>query len=299
MYFKMLTNCFCRFNYLYISKRIIHMSYTACNTSSNQTLSHIFIGRTDRFNGIIVDSTVEKMDDQSEFAQKLHESLAKWAEQKRRCIWFKVNIKNSTQVPILAQKGFNFHHARDDYVMMFKWLPLESKPNLPPASHTNLGVGAIVLNSMKQLLVVSEKHYDYPHWKLPGGYVERGEDIIDAAVREVKEETGVDAAFQSLVTFRHIHNMMFGNSDIYILLMMNALSDKIIMSETEVTDCKWMSIDEYTNHPNVSEFNRLVLKKALQYKNSKFKMDFQKKNFKWPSFVREINFLNVEFQSDK
>lgn len=58
--------------------------------------------------------------------------------------------------------------------MMFRWLPTDSTCNLPPACHTNLGVGAIVLNDKNEMLVVSEHHYEYPHWKLPGGYVERG-----------------------------------------------------------------------------------------------------------------------------
>lgn len=58
--------------------------------------------------------------------------------------------------------------------MMYKWLPKDSQSNLPPAVHTSLGVGGMVFNANNQLLVVSEKHYEYPHWKLPGGYVEKG-----------------------------------------------------------------------------------------------------------------------------
>lgn len=63
--------------------------------------------------------------------------------------------------------------------MMYKWLPVDSEPNLPPVCHTNLGVGALVLNDKNQLLAISEKNYDYPHWKLPGGYVERGNSILN------------------------------------------------------------------------------------------------------------------------
>lgn len=58
--------------------------------------------------------------------------------------------------------------------MMYKWLPTDSSSNLPPPSHTNLGVGGMVFNDKNQILVVTEQHFEYPHWKLPGGYVERG-----------------------------------------------------------------------------------------------------------------------------
>lgn len=67
--------------------------------------------------------------------------------------------------------------------MMYKWLPEDIEPNLPPASHTNLGVGAMVFNDKDQILAISEKHYEYPHWKLPGGYVERGKMVFDLLLK--------------------------------------------------------------------------------------------------------------------
>lgn len=57
--------------------------------------------------------------------------------------------------------------------MMYKWLP-NSSSNLPPACHTNLGVGGMVFNDKNEILVVAENYIEVPHWKLPGGYVERG-----------------------------------------------------------------------------------------------------------------------------
>jgi len=49
----------------------------------------------------------------------------------------------------------------------------------------------------RQLLLMQRS--DNAHWGLPGGYVELGESVAEAAVREVFEETGVRVAIGRLV----------------------------------------------------------------------------------------------------
>ena len=52
------------------------------------------------------------------------------------------------------------------------------------------GVGIIIQNDDGQILL--EKRSDCGLWGLPGGRIEPGESIATAALREVKEETGLD-----------------------------------------------------------------------------------------------------------
>jgi len=52
-----------------------------------------------------------------------------------------------------------------------------------------VGVGVIVLDERGRVLL--ERRSDCSWWGLPGGQIEPGETIEEAAVREVKEETGL------------------------------------------------------------------------------------------------------------
>lgn len=55
-----------------------------------------------------------------------------------------------------------------------------------------VGVGAVIVDAGKVLLVKRAHEPRKGEWSLPGGRVELGEALADAVRREVKEETGLD-----------------------------------------------------------------------------------------------------------
>ena len=59
---------------------------------------------------------------------------------------------------------------------------------MKPPKHI-VSAATIVLNDQKEILLIKGPRRG---WEMPGGQVEEGESLSDAAIRETKEESGID-----------------------------------------------------------------------------------------------------------
>lgn len=64
----------------------------------------------------------------------------------------------------------------------------------------SLTVDTIIFDESENIILIKRKNNPYKdHWALPGGFVEYGETVENAAIRETKEETSIDVTLTSLV----------------------------------------------------------------------------------------------------
>ena len=60
-----------------------------------------------------------------------------------------------------------------------------------------VAAAGIVENGNGEILLV--KHRDHKAWGFPGGQVENGENLTDAVIREIKEESGINVSVDRLI----------------------------------------------------------------------------------------------------
>ncbi len=80
------------------------------------------------------------------------------------------------------------------------WPPSVDRTSRQYPARPVLGVGALIFEDNRVLLVERGNPPLAGYWSLPGGCVESGERLEDAVIREVREETGLDVVPGSLAT---------------------------------------------------------------------------------------------------
>ncbi|KAL2479936.1 Nudix hydrolase 8 [Abeliophyllum distichum] len=222
----------------------------------------------DEYNGVVIEPT-SLPSTANAFASALRASLSTWKYKGKRGIWLKLLEEQADLVPLAIKEGFIYHHAEPGYVMLTYWIP-DEPCMLPSGPSHQIGIAGFVINDNKEILVVKEKCSCSCSgvWKLPTGYINKSEELFSGAVREVKEETGIDTTFLELVAFRHVHRVAFEKSDLLFVCMLEPLSFDIKIDEKEIQDAKWITLDELLSQQFYKEDQ--MLKRAIEICMAKY-----------------------------
>jgi 8-oxo-dGTP diphosphatase len=145
-----------------------------------------------------------------------------------------------------------------DYTTRYHYCPNCGKPlqksiidDQPRSTCTNcsyvnwgdfsLGVGGVLWHNGKVLLVQRSNNPGKGMWTIPGGYVDQGESIGEAVIREIQEETGIKAEPLSIIALRdrpgEKHNT-------YIIFLMRFLGGNLLGQADEVSNLGFFTIEE-------------------------------------------------------
>ncbi len=111
-------------------------------------------------------------------------------------------------------------------------------------------VGIFIINDKREVLLQkrsANKRFSPNKWGLCAGHVDAYESLETAALREIKEEVGLDLSLKELIPYgeREI-NISDSNSHItyFYYVICNKKAEEFVIQEEELSEVKWFNIDE-------------------------------------------------------
>src|SRR5690606_15241300 len=118
-----------------------------------------------------------------------------------------------------------------------------------PPKHI-VSAAAIVINDKNELLLIKGPRRG---WEMPGGQVEEGESLTQAAIRETKEESGIDI---EIIKFCGIFQNV-GNSICNTLFLARPVGGALTISE-ESLDAGFFPIEEALDKVQWRDFRKRI-----------------------------------------
>lgn len=111
-----------------------------------------------------------------------------------------------------------------------------------------------LIHQGERLLLQNRRKKDWDGWTLPGGHIEKGESIVDAAVREMQEETGLTIHSPKLCGIKQfpIENGR------YLVFLFRTESFSGEVRSSDEGEMRWISRSELSDFNTVNDFDELL-----------------------------------------
>ena len=105
-----------------------------------------------------------------------------------------------------------------------------------------------------EILLQNRVKDDWKGYALPGGHVETGESIVDACIREMKEETGLTVSKLKLCGIKQFPV----DKGRYIVFLFKTDSFEGQLCSSEEGGMEWVRVDELDAYATVSDLKELL-----------------------------------------
>ncbi|WP_354193436.1 NUDIX domain-containing protein [Bosea sp. OAE506] len=103
-----------------------------------------------------------------------------------------------------------------------------------------LGVRAAVLNDRGEVFLV--RHTYTPGWHLPGGGVEVGETMVDALVKELREEACISLTGPAALFGLYFNRRISGRDHVALYVVRNFAVDGDKRPDMEIAEAGWFAL---------------------------------------------------------
>ena len=105
-----------------------------------------------------------------------------------------------------------------------------------------------------KILLQNREKKDWRGYTLPGGHVEPGESFVDAAIREMKEETGLSILSPRLVGVKQFPI----KNGRYVVLLFKATQWSGELRSSEEGQMEWIKYSDLSTLKTVDDFDNLL-----------------------------------------
>ncbi|MBU5482687.1 NUDIX hydrolase [Clostridium sp. MSJ-11] len=175
---------------------------------------------------------------------------------------------------IKEYKPYNEQEKKDKEIILYS---IDTLDNILTRDNeiAHITSSAFVVNKTKDKVLMIH-HNIYNSWSWTGGHADGEEDLLGVAIREVKEETGIDNvhpviedifSLDILPVLGHMKRGKYVSAHLHLsvaYLLEGDENELLIVKADENSDVKWIPIEEvnaYSNEPHMIKlYNKLISK---------------------------------------